>query len=158
MGRNGRTVFWMGQRAHDDADITEPLEKAISTGKLDPSQLLANGRPPTGVCNTIDKPISFGDAATWGTASSTRNEAGDCVWSVKVANSSCPRNGRCDLSQYYKKTSPVDPSQASAALRNARFPTQENDPEKAYDALTHAPAGGCRDSPGPADETLYCTK
>jgi len=34
----------------------------------------------------------------------------------------------------------------------------KGDTTRAYDALTNAPAGGCRDSPGPADTTLYCAK
>lgn len=155
---DGRSVLWMGQRAHDDADITEPLEKAISSGKLDPYQLLANGRPMAGSCNRVDKPISFGDAATWGTSSNTRDGNGDCVWSVKVANSSCPSNGQCDLPQYYKSKNPVDPSKASSTLRKARFPTESNPKTAAYDALKTSPAGGCRDSPGPAAQTLYCAK
>lgn len=154
---NGRTVLWMGQRAHPDSDIMDPLERALSTGKLDPSQLLANGvAPSSGSCNHKSRPISFGNAATWGT-SSNKIESGDCVWSVQVANSSCPREGMCDLPQYYKSTKPINPSAASAALRKQRFPTEGN-PSTAYDALTNSPKGGCRDSPGPADQTLYCAK
>jgi hypothetical protein len=152
--RNGRSVLWMGQRAHADSDIMDPLEKALASGKLDPSQLLANGHAPS--CKHSQRPASFGNAATWGT-SSVSAEHGDCVWSVTVANSSCPANGMCALPEYYQNQKPVNPSQASAALRSKRFPTEGN-PDAAYDALNTSPPGGCRDSPGPAPQTLYCVK
>lgn len=152
--RNGRTVLWMGQRGHPASDILDPLENALSSGKLDPSQLLAGGAAPSS-CKS-SKPAKFGNAASWGTSSLTR-ESGDCVWSVQVTNSSCPRNGMCELPQYYKKMKPVDASEVSAKLRNQRFPTAPQS-DGAYDALTTSPMGGCRDSPGPADKILYCAK
>lgn len=153
---NGRTVLWMGQRAHDNSDITEPLEKALASGVLDPTKIMANGVAPTAGCEKAERDISFGSAATWGTAKNTL-ESGDCVWAVKVANSSCPQNGPCNLPRYYVNKKPVDASKASSSLQKQRFPTK-GPTTQAYDALTNAPAGGCRDSPGPADKALYCAK
>jgi len=136
--RNGRTVLWMGQRAHDDSDIMDPLEKALSSGKSEASQLLGKGRAPSN-CKGSERSASFGNAATWGTFSDTM-ESDDCVWSAKVANTSCPRNGMCDLPQFFKSMKPVNPSEASVALRKQRFPTEEN-PNAAYDALATTPKG-----------------
>jgi len=79
------------------------------------------------------------------------------VWTLQVANSTCPRDGRCSIPQYYKDGSAIPPSKASAALRKQSFPMQK-DSTQAYDALSKAPAGGCRDSPGPSDKALYCKK
>ena len=169
---NGRTVLWMGGRGHNTSDIIDPLEHALATGHLDPSKVLAGGVPPgqntlhpsynmTSMnygCDHETKDIAFGKEATWGTSKSTY-ENGDCVMAVKVANSSCPRNGPCDLPRYYDKSTgkPVDASKASENLKNARFPMKQRD-NQAYDALNNAPVGGCRDSPGPANQKLYCAK
>jgi hypothetical protein len=152
---NGRTVLWMGQRAHEDSELMDPLEKALATGHLDPSQLLSQGttRPS---CKGHGA-AKFGDVASWATDSNVV-EHGDCLWALKVANSTCPRDGMCDVPQYYKSGQPVEPSQASAALRSARFPTKPFPTNSKYDALTVEPKGGCRDSPGPADTRLYCVK
>jgi hypothetical protein len=122
---------------------------------LDPSKIMANGVAPTN-CEKAERDISFGNAATWGTAKNTL-ESGDCVWAVKVANSSCPHNGHCNLPRYYVNKKPVDASKASSRLQSQRFPTKAPTAQ-AYDALTNAPAGGCRDSPGPVDKALYCAK
>jgi len=158
---NGRTVLWMGGRGHDSSDILNPLENALATGHLDTKKLMAGGTPPgkNGQygCDPETKDIAFGPEATWGTSKSTY-ESGDCVMAAKVANSSCPLNGPCDLPRYYDKDGkPVDASKASGNLKNARFPMKKRD-SNAYDAINNAPAGGCRDSPGPADQKLYCAK
>jgi len=150
---NGRTVLWMGQRSHNDTDIQDPLEEALASGTLDTSKIMANGKAPTN-CEKAERDISFGNAGTWGTAKNTL-ESGDCVWAVKVANESCPLNGKCMLPRYYENKKPVDASTASSALQKQRFP-MKGPTTNAYDALTNAPAGGCRDSPGPSDQALYC--
>merc|ERR1719316_2290172 len=69
--RNGRTVLWMGQRGHPASDIVDPLEKALSSGKLDTSQLLAHGNPPSS-CRAGTNTAHFGNAASWGTSSLSR--------------------------------------------------------------------------------------
>merc|ERR1712137_708627 len=104
----------MGQRAHDNSDIAEPLEEALVSGVLDTSKLMSKGVAPSS-CEKPERDISFGKAATWGTAKNTQ-ESGDCVWAVTVANSSCPRDGACDLPRYYVNKQPVDASQASSEL------------------------------------------
>jgi len=153
--REGRTVLWMGQRAHPDSELMDPLEKALSTGRLDPSQLLKDGTTRPSCRSHGD--AKFGSVATWASYNNVV-ENGDCLCTLDVKNSSCPRNGNCDVPQYYSSGQHVDPSQASAALRKARFPTQPFPTNDAYDALSQAPKGGCRDSPGPADSKLYCAK
>ncbi len=150
--RNGRTVLWMGQRAHGDSELMDPLEGALSSGALDLSRLLRDGVARPSCQGSGD--AKFGSVAAWATYDDVI-ENGDCLWTLKVRNSSCPRDGVCDVPQYYKSGESVDPSQASAALRSQRFPTRPFDQKKAYDALSQAPKGGCRDSPGPADGTLY---
>lgn len=153
---NNRTVLWMGQRGHEDNELFEPLEEALATGTLDATKLLFNGstRP---ACTGKRDSAHFGDVATWATHDNIV-EDGDCLWTLKAANTSCLADGVCDVPQYYKDGQPVDPSRASEALRETRSPTQPIPADVAYDALTNAPAGGCRDSPGPADATLYCAK
>merc|ERR1712072_502407 len=58
---------------HPASDILDPLENALSSGKLDPSQLLAGGAAPSS-CKS-SKPAKFGNAASWGTSSLTRESA-----------------------------------------------------------------------------------
>merc|ERR1711887_155033 len=89
----------MGQRAHEDSELMDPLEKALTTGRLDPSQLLRKGttRP---ACKGHGA-AKFGNIAAWATDNNVI-EDGDCLWTLKVANSSCPRDGNCDVPQYYK--------------------------------------------------------
>jgi len=153
--KNGRTVLWMGQRAHEDSELMDPLEKALASGHLDASKLLSKGTTrPTCKGHGAAK---FGNVASWATDTNVI-EDGDCLWTLKVANSTCPHDGICDVPQYFKSGQPVNPSQASAALRNARFPTKPFPTKSKYDALTVEPKGGCRDSPGPADSKLYCSK
>jgi len=153
--RNNRTVLWMGQRAHEDSELFDPLEEALTTGTLDASKLLRNGTTRPACTGHGD--AQFGDVAKWGEHSNVV-EDGDCLWTLKVANESCPANGICNVPEYYEDGKPVDRSRASAALRQTRNPTAPIRTDLAYDALTQAPAGGCRDSPGPADPTLYCAK
>jgi hypothetical protein len=153
--KNGRTVLWMGQRAHDDSELMDPLEKALTSGHLDTSKLLRQGTTRPG-CKGHGT-AKFGDVAAWATDTNVL-EDGDCLWTLKVANSSCPRNGICEVPQYFESGEPVSPSKASAALRSSRFPTKPFPKEAKYDALTVEPKGGCRDNPGPADSTLYCAK
>lgn len=152
---NGRTVLWMGQRSHQDNELMDLLEEALSSGRLDTTMLLKDGanRPKCGGHGDA----SFGDVAAWATYNDVI-EDGDCLWALKIKNSSCPDTGLCSLPQFYKDGSPVDPSQASAALRTSRFQMQEISTSFKYDALSEAPKGGCRDSPGPADGTLYCVQ
>lgn len=153
--RDGRTVLWMGQRAHPDSELLDPLEAALASGTLDSSQLLRDGGERPSCTGSGD--AKFGSTANWASYKD-EVENGDCLWTLKVANSSCPSDGVCDVPQYYKSGEPVEPSEASAALRSQRFPTRAFDQSLAYDALSQAPEGGCRDSPGPADGTLYCAK
>lgn len=151
-----RTVLWMGQRAHEDSELFDPLEEALASGDLDSTKLLFNGttRPS---CLGQSQPAHFGDVAAWATHNNVI-EDGDCLWTLKVANESCPADGICSVPQYYEEGKPVDPSRASEALRKTSNPTEPIPTDFAYDALTNVPAGGCRDSPGPADAKLYCTK
>jgi hypothetical protein len=145
---NGRTVLWMGQRAHPNSDIMEPLEEALSSGVLDPSKLLANGVAPSSQSCSGSNGANFGGTATVGTLTN-KLENGDCVWSLKVANSSCPDKGMCNMPQYYQNGKPVDASRASTALRSQRFPTKSSTKEP-YDALKNVPMGGCTTNPGPS--------
>jgi len=153
---NGRTVLWMGQRAHANSDIMEPLEKALSSGALDPSKLLAHGIAPSSSSCRGSGEANFGGVATVGTLTNAL-ESGDCVWSLKVANASCPDNGMCSVPQFYQHGKPIDASRASASLRKQRFPTKSGTPGP-YDALKNVPRGGCTESPGPSDPKLYCTE
>lgn len=151
---NGRNLFWMGQRGHDESEILHPLEEALSQGALDASKLLSAGqRPP---CHSTTTDAKFGNVAKFAT-SKVAMENGDCMWTLQAANSTCPRNGRCSIPQYYQGGKSIPPSQASAALRKQSFRMQK-DSAQAYDALSKAPAGGCRDSPGPSDKKLYCAR
>lgn len=152
---NNRTVLWMGQRAHEDSELFDLLEEALASGSLDATKLLSNGTTRPACTGGGD--AKFGSTATWATFDNVV-EDGDCLWTMKAANASCPADGLCDVPQYYKDGKPVDPSIASEGLRAARNPTRPFPTDFAYDALTHAPVGGCRDSPGPADSKLYCTK
>lgn len=159
---NGRSVLWMGTMAHSDKDIIDPLEEALRTGELDPTKLLRNGvPPPSNRCGGASG-AHFGDSGTVGTLNNHFNSAGDCVWSIKVANSSCPSDGLCETPQYYVHSKPIDASDAPKALQEARFPTQPQGGTKnigqPYDALKYTPYGGCRDTPGPADHKLYCAQ
>lgn len=85
-------------------------------------------------------------------------EDGTCTWAVEHLNKSCCGNMDCGMPQYIEANSmlPIKPEDAPAALQEAEFPeTPKTGP---YDVLTHAPKGGCRDSPGPASPKLYCVK
>lgn len=155
---NNRTVLWMGQRAHNDSELFDPLEEALVTGNLDTTKLLSKGTigPQNEQC-VGQGDAKFGNVAAWATYDNII-EDDDCLWTLKVANASCPADGVCDVPQYFENGKPVEPLRASAALRATRNPTTPFPTDLAYDALKNKAAGGCLDSPGPADPTLYCTK
>jgi hypothetical protein len=65
----------------------------------------------------------------------------------------------CGLPQYVdgKTYEPVPLHSASQELRDANFPTAGS--RGPYDVLTSkGPKGGCRDSPGPATDKVYCVQ
>lgn len=161
--RNGRTVLWMGQRAHDNNELYDPLERALSSGRLDTRDLLDTGHTRPSCRTNQDFYFDWDPKPVPGAPHMGKShnvvEHGDCLWTITLSNSSCPRTGRCGMPQYYRNGYPVDPSRASSALRNAQFEEESALQEHfAYDALNVEPRGGCRDSPGPASDTLYCSK
>ena len=153
-----------------NADIFDPLEKALASGTLDPQTLLAGGTPPPCHVGTRNATYFGGDdggkwwpAQTYGAQFGHHvrtDEDGECAWSIHHTNASCVGNTSCEIPRFIKATSTymtaMTEDEAPAELSQVEFPTTK--PNGPYDVLTTPPVGGCKDTPGPASSKLYCVR
>jgi len=159
--KGGRTTLMMGHASWEDSDIAAPIEAALKSGKLDPSTIMAEGKKRPCERAQTDAPYKVeGDLTMSVGTLYTTVEEGECVWSVRLHNNSCPLDGECHLPQYISNFTsglrPIPESSAPPELVAAQFGNKSVNAN--YDQLSRFSTSPCLSSPGPADDTLYCAQ
>eukprot|EP00211_Chloroparvula_japonica_P004091 CAMPEP_0119122032 /NCGR_PEP_ID=MMETSP1310-20130426/2410_1 /TAXON_ID=464262 /ORGANISM="Genus nov. species nov., Strain RCC2339" /LENGTH=697 /DNA_ID=CAMNT_0007111635 /DNA_START=272 /DNA_END=2362 /DNA_ORIENTATION=+ len=158
---DGRAPLAASPMSYNRSDTYDQVEVVLETGENNDANIMSQGTPEDCTVGDSDAEYLVGDSVKVSMGSlSTSKEQGECVWSILPNNLTCRDGytGDCQLPRYFNAQTrqPMDEAQAPQELVSAQFTERKEDPSYAYDAYNYEPAGGCRDTPGPASETVYC--